>query len=442
MTTKKFNAFEYAAHTESGKPENVGVHCQDIFETPHGHAFVVVTDHNPAEDQPSKLCKVVMLRIRYYMEHEPEERNEDVTKNALIYTSGYVYQYHKKEGTATRGVSCLCLLYSDEQVFYSWIGDVGLYLFTGKRLHWLTWHAKTLADGSKDEPGQKPKPVLLGEQPIIEPMTNSQDALKPVNGDKLILSAGNVGKCIHTRATKRILKDSMPLQTKVTRILRHPYPDAEPQSGALILLRFHAVSHKERIISTELKDPTPHQSQQTEEMKQGETKKKPKKKSVNLLKLVLLAIGLLAVLYFVYDLFIYDPRPPVSITVPQHEAGPEESVHVPDEVADELTEEVAETFTLPADIPYTVRTGDTWGRIYSQFGVCSWFIRNHPPNTGRFGSQGSLMAGQRLQIPVKYSADPQLNPHFYTEFTTDKVGSGCQNVDRAFLKAFEERVAN
>ncbi len=442
MTTKKFNTFEYASHTEPGKPGSTGVHCQDTFETPLGHVFVVVTDHNSTQVRSTGLCELVLQRIRYYMEHEPEERNRDVTKNALIYTSGYIYQHYNKEGTNAKGVSCLCLLYSDEQVFYSWIGDVGLYLFTGKRIHWLTWQDKQLNSSSKDDQIQKTEKFLLGQQPIIEPMSNCQSALKPVNGDNLILSAGNVGKCIHTKATKRILKDSMPLQTKVTRILRHPYPDMNPQSGTLIILRFHAVSHKERIISQDNKDHISRQPQKIEEMNQKKIKQTRKNKSFGLLKMIFLALGLFAVLYFVYDLFIYDPRPPVPITVPQHETRLEESIHVPDEVAEELTEGVAEPVTLPADISYVVRTGDTWGRIYSQFGVCSWFIRNHPPNTGRFGSQGSLIAGQRLQIPVKYSADPQLNPHYYTEFTTDKVGSGCQNADRSFLEAFEERVAN
>ncbi len=442
MTTKKFNTFEYAAHTEPGKSESGGVHCQDTFETPLGHAFVVVTGHGSGQDQPSELCEVVLQRIRYYMEHEPEECNADVTKNALIYTSGYVYQHYKKEGAAAKGVSCLCLLYSDEQVFYSWIGDVGLYLFTGKRIHWLTWNDKQSVTGIKDDLDQETKKVLLGEQPIIEPMSNCQSALKPVNGDKLILSAGNVGMCIHTKATKRILKDSMPLQTKVTRILRHPYPDMVPQSGALIILRFHAVSHKERIMSADKKDQVSSQPKQPEEMPRTNTNKTRKNKPVNMLKMFFLALGLLAVFYFIYDLFIYNPHPPVSISMPQHEAGPEESIHVPDEVAEELTQEVDEPVALPGDISYTVRSGDTWGRIYSQFSVCSWFIRNHPPNSGRFGSQGSLIAGQRLQIPVKYSGDPQLNPHYYTEFTTDKVGRGCQNVDSSFLQSFEERAGN
>lgn len=442
MTTKKFNTFEYAAHSEPCKSESAGVHYQDSFETSRGHVFLVVTDHGCPKGQPSELCDVVLQRVRYYMEHEPDERNADVTRNALIYTSGYVYQHYNKGGGATRGVSCLCLLYSDEQVFYSWIGDVGLYLFTGKRIHWLTWDEKHTVTGTKDDPDKKAKKAFLGEKPIIEPLSNYEDALKPVNGDTLILSAGNVGKCIHTRATKRILKDSMPLQTKVTRILRHTYPDTDPQSGALIILRFHAVSHTERILSTDKNDQDPLQVQQKKEVDEKHTKLNWKNTPVGYLKMIFAVLGLLAVLYFVYDLFIYDPHPPVSISIPTHEAGPEEAVHVPEEVAEEFSQEVVEPVALPQDISYTVRSGDTWGRIYSQFSVCSWFIRNHPPNTGRFGSQGGLIAGQRLQIPVKYSGDPQLNPHYYTEFTTDKVGSGCQNVDSSFLRSFEERAGN
>ncbi len=436
MTTKKFNTFEYAALVGSGKPGFAGVHSQDAFETPLGHVFVVVSNDHTEKDQ-SAIADVVLQRIRYYMEHEPEACKEDVTKNALIYTSGYIYQHCNKEASGPEvGFNCLCLLFCDDQIHYSWIGDIGLYLFTGKRMHWLNWQGEQSSSGMRDGRGQPQGSVLLGQQAIIDPESNHEAPLKPVNGDKLILTSGSVSKRIHTKETKRVLKDSMPLQTKVARILRHTDPGQ--QSGALTIIRFHAVSNKERVILRDAKTEHPVQPVKNDNMTNNKKEnKKQKKKPVRVLKTVLMTLGFLAVVYFIYDLFIYDPHPPVSISITQPEVGPEESIHVPEEVVEEASSAAA---IIPDDHSYTVRSGDTWGRIYAQFGVCSWFIRNHPPNTGRFGSQGSLIAGQRLQIPLLYSGDPQLNPHYYTEFTTEKVGSGCQNVDRDFLEAFEERI--
>lgn len=422
MATKKFNTFEYAAMATADQPENGGVHCQDAFETPLGHAFVIVAS-NEVREESSGLCAIALQRVRYYMEQEPEERKADVPRNALIYTSGYIFQNHNKDASSKEiGLSCLCVLYSEEEVYYSWTGDVGLCFFTGKRMHWLNWQ-------------QEPKKLLLGQQAIIEPESNGDSPLRPVNGDKLLLMSGHVSKWIHTKATKRILKDSMPLQTKVTRILRHPDSGDDKSSAALIILRFHAVSSKERVVATDTRTKHPEHDSKTEEMANKKNKKR-KYRPASVLKVVLWAAGLLAVTYFVYDLFIYDPHPPVSISVSTPDASPEEAIYVPEEAI----EEVAEAAAFPDDVEYTVRSGDTWGRIYSQFAVCSWFIINHPPNTGRFGSQGSLIAGQRLQIPLRYSGNQQLNPHYYTEFTAEKVGSGCQNVDRSFLESFASRV--
>ncbi len=439
MTTKKFNKFEYAALADPGKAGIAGVHYQDVFETPLGHAFVLVADHH-AEDGSSELCEIALERIRYYMNHDAEEIREEITTNALIYTSGYIYQHYNKDAPKPgKGLSCLCVLYGDDQIHYSWVGDVGLYLFTGKRMHWLSWMDQRNSGSTAGNSEEAQKQVLLGQQTIIEPASNCDAPLKPVNGDKLILVSGTVGKCIHTKETKRILKDSMPLQTKVNRILRHADHDRAQQSGALIILRFHAISNKERIISADAKMQTSVQPEKKDDMAGKKTKTAQKKMPVSMLGLILWILGFLAIAYFVYDLFIYDPHPPVSIEVPQPEAGPDETINIPEEVAEEVADADLPA-ALPDDITYTVRSGDTWGRVYSQFMVCSWFVINHPPNTGRFGSQGSLIAGQRLQIPVRYSGDAQLNPNYYNEFTADKVGDGCRNVDRNFLEAFEDRL--
>lgn len=434
MTTKKFSTFEYAAVAGSDKPGAAGIHCQDVFETPMGHAFVVVADEN-ATSEGAELCEVALQRIRYYMEHEPEEEEKNVIENALIYTSGYVFQhYNKDKSEPLKGLSCLCVLFVDGRIYYSWVGDVGLYLFTGKQLYWLTCpDPKKSGSDTVERTATKDLP-LLGQQAIIAPFSNGDAPLKPINGDKLLLTSGSVGKQIHTKATKRILKDSMPLKTKVNRILR----DVDPadQSGALIMLRFHAVDNKERFIAADSKVPPTVQTPKSENVSGEKKAKTHQKTQMPYFQIALWVLGFLVVSYFVYDLFIDDPHPPVAIEIPQPEVGPQETIHVPEEVVEEAETPPA----LPEDVVYTVRSGDTWGRIYGQFGVCSWFIINHPGNRGKFGRENTLIAGERLQIPVRYSGDPEQNPYYYTHFTSDKVGDGCRNVNRAFLEAFEEAI--
>jgi len=179
----------------------------------------------------------------------------------------------------------------------------------------------------------------------------------------------------------------------------------------------------------------------------------------SLLWKALVIIAAVFVVYMVYDMFFFNPRPARNIELvespadtlatedslsaagmPPQEAlsGEPPSGQEPEPPA--AREAGASPPALPADREYPVRSGDTWGSIYREFEVCSWFIRNHPPNAGKFDRSNNPVAGTILAIPVMYSASQGLNPHYYTEFTTDKVGASCQHANRAFLRRFEESI--
>ena len=429
MTTRKFNTFEYIGR-EAG-PDPGGLHREGMFETPHGFAFVIAASQGEVEQDAGRTA-TALERIRYYLENETDDKVEEVSRNALMYTSGYLYQAFQKEAEGDLPpLSCLCVIVRDGKVYYAWVGDICLYVFTGKRMVPLSWPV--------DEPqGAGVAGAFMGEQPVVAPQFPAEPLL-PVNEDMLLAGSGRSCELFCLKQTRKILQDSMPSQTKVARMTRlFEGEEGQKQVLALQMLRFYNLENRQRSF-IEGREQLAHRSKssaETEDMPKKKSKKQlPDKDMLQKIKYIAYLAGILLVGYMVYDLFLYDPKPAVSIPIVAETA--EVEIESPD---DTLSLAMDEPRALPEDIPYTVRGGDTWGRIYTQFGVCSWFIINHPPNTGRFGRDGSLIADARLQIPVRYSSDPELNPHYYTEFTTEVVGPSCENAGQELLDNFREMV--
>lgn len=446
MATRKFSTFEYASHTDTGSSETAGLHRYDVFETPHGHAFIIVSS-DEGDDQQAELCGIAIERVKYYLENEPDETKDMVSRNALIYAGGYLYQLGQKDPSYQAGrLSSLCVLFTEEKIYFSWLGNVELFLFTGKRMYLLSWKDsnENIQDAATENQSDFPEKNndFLGKQAISIPFS-SNSSIEPVNGDVLIMASGSVCRCLHTKDIKRVLQDTMPLQTKAARIIRHSGSGESQCPGSIMLLHFHGLKNTERSFGAgqiaARHDPSMQKAEQAMANK-TQSGKSPQKKSIGLMKAILSVIGLIIVAYLVYDLFILDPRPPVTLPQISDEAMVDTSEHASDE--EESVEQLAdEAPVLPEDLIYVVRGGDTWGRIYVQYGVCSWFIINHPPNTGKFGREGSLIAGERLRIPVKYSGKAEYNPHYFREFTTEKVGSRCENAGTEMLQAFEDKIA-
>ncbi len=434
MTTRKLNNFEYAGLSQQGRPEFEGMCRQDGFDTPNGYAFVLVSSgvHNAHQ---AKLTEVALERIRYYLENETEPDINVAAANALSYTSGFIYQMVKKDASVIpANLSCICGLYKDGDLALAWIGDVCGQLFTGKKLFPLTWFPEKAEISGQSS-------WYLGLEPMINPEVTS-GRIRPVNGDVLLLSSHEVCLSFQEKATRRIIQDSMPLQTKVARITRMVCEKASGSLAALVMVGFYNLDTEKRAfiagkpyqreLPMEASDETNVQTETIDMAKKPGLNKG--KKDTSLLWRIFYVLALLAVVYMVYDLLIHDPRPPVRIPSVETPVM-QEMIEAP------LPEEQKPDPVIPDDVAYTVRSGDTWSRIYAQFGVCSWFIINHPPNTGRFGRDGTLISGQQLMIPVIYSGRRDMNPDYYLEFSIDRVGSACQNAGRELLQSFQEMIS-
>lgn len=437
MGTKKFNTFEYAGDTFTGDPGLKGLHRQEAFDSPYGHVFVIAAGEAAGSDQP-ELVDVVIERIRYYFTNETDDKASEATKNALVYTSGYLYQLSKKyPRPGVDRIHCLCVLFHDEKIYYSTTGRLCLSVFDGRKVvPFLTEGYGDQSGGSKPFGEEGTVSSYMGQKPLTDDI-DVVGPVEPADEDILLMGSGSVCRWFQSRQAKKLLHDPMPLQAKVSRLLRYASDEVQgTPAAAMMMVCFYNLKNKR---TAAVAEEQPVQPKGTVKTYAGGgmpdnvfSKLIETIKGNNLLKIVLLAIVSVIVGYMFYDLFIYDPHPAVPVS------------RIQEETEDQLVAEedvlAGEEIVFPDDVEYVVRSGDTWRRIYRQFGVCSYFIINHPPNEGRFGSDGGLIAGRRLEIPVKYSARSELNPVYYTFFTLDKVGGSCEHASREFIADFKESV--
>lgn len=446
MTTKKLKYFEYAGQTSGPSSGGGTMHLFDAFDSPNGFVFVVVGNNLGSATPEKSLNQITIDRIRYYLDNEVTADPTDAPRNALIYANGFIHvMSDKNPGIKLSELSCLCVLIRDNKVYYAWVGQVCLFLFEGRKLLPLTYEVyRQSSSETKKEPWQI---SFLGQDKIVKPGVCTQ-ALVPVNGDMLLMGSGLFCLDAEERPIRKVLSDSMPTHSKVTRIIGNP----EEEVGlSCLLVQFYNLDQRSRLVSAALPD---NKISKTVE----EGPRPTKKAHIGLLKTLLHIAGAIIIAYMAYDMFLFNPRRGIdrlssyysteyygdeTITTKKSDDDklPGESIALDQEQTNNLQGTSIQNLQgreLPADIQYTVRRGDTWGRIYREFEVCSWFIRNHPQNRGKFDPANNPIAGNTIVIPIMYSASARLNPVYYREFTTDKVGTACQNANQGFIDRFKE----
>jgi hypothetical protein len=451
MSTKKLRCFEYAGYRWEPAEGQLPRHIHCAFDTPNGYTFIVAGNTISVTSGDS-LVQIAADRVKYYLLNEVLDDPAEAVRNAVIYANGFIHVLMGKQpGLRDAELSCMCVLVKDSKVYYAWVGQTCLYLYDGKNVVPLS---RDIYQEDNTNTSLKSWQIsFLGQNQMISPGI-CQQPLVPIDDDTLLM--GTSGFCVYfeEKNTKNTLSDSMPSHTKAARLLKKAVDDEIP--AACQIIKFYNIKEDIRTFIP------------------GEHPSNVKTTSVELpvvswiksqlpYRLIAYAISVIVLSYMVYDLFLIDPRPPSRIEVA---AEPQEgeletvngglsergvgfegqdatrstsAVSQAPEVSGQAPAGSRPVDVVPEDILYTVRQGDNWGRIYREFEVCSWFIRNHPPNRGKFDASNNPIAGSQLAIPVVYSAKQSLNPTYFQEFTISRVGGSCQNVNNQFLRSFEQK---
>ena len=438
MANKKLKNFEFANHSEKGKQKNINSDEVVFFESPNGSVFLICQDNydKEVENSPARLATE---RIRYYLENEFVVNPVNAIYNALVYTNGFLFEYGRKtDGYKNTGVQCACVLIRDNKVYYAVFGNVSIFYYNGKKTFLLA-KGEDISENVTDEGEDKNNSLelnafpLLGLSKTIKPEINI-DPLVPLDSDMLLMCTRGFYEKVSVKNIQKILADPMPVQTKVYRFIDMSSLAGGEENVSIQLISFYNLDHQTRIFKPAGKKPArkvAHKKLSGSNIIMSEKYHALKEKvSSPGLKHLWIAIAVMFLGYMFYDLFIHNPMPPVKIRS-------EQLLDKSDETAGTIEPENEQhSYTIPRDTLYQVRAGDNWSRIYSRFGVCSWFIRSHPDNAGKFDNDDNPVAGRQISIPLIYSAREEFNPDFFRDFSLEQTGSRCENADQSFIDDF------
>jgi PPM family protein phosphatase len=449
MANKKLRSFEFANHSEQGKANHSGADEVDFFECNNGSIFLICQDnlHENSETRPARLAA---QRIRYYLENEYVVNPVNALYNALIYTNGFIYEYGRKnDQNIDVCVHCAIVLIRDNKAYYSTFGETAVFFYNGKKNYLLSRGDKRMhypLQHPEADPELEANPdYLLGKCRTINPDVNIE-ALIPMNNDMIILASKGFYNKVSDKMISKILSDPMPVQNKVYRFIDLANIAGGEENISVQLISFYNLNNSVRQFKPlEIRRPIAVKKQAVKYSEDIEStsdrsglEKLAEKYITRPVKYVLIVLGLVVLGYMVYDLFIYDPVPALKLNAQIHSSG-ENHLTTSREVTDLPVKTAPFVNQALSDTIYLVKQGDTWGRIYSQFGVCSWFIRTHSSNKGRFDTNENPVAGSRISIPLLYSGRPELNPRFYMEFSLEATGTRCENAGQALVDSFFDR---
>jgi len=433
--TIKLKNFEFSAIV--GNPDDSQQVCQaNAFDTPNGFVFVLAVSQR-TYGEFEQTCEIINQRAQYYLETEVVDDPTEAVANTMVYINGFLFEKKRKDPNSVGNhAGLLCVVFKDQMVYYSWIGDASVSLYTGKKIIHLTGKGFPAKDfGLTIESTHEG----LGVNKHFEPFVSS-NPIVPIDGDFLLLTVGGVISDLRDNQLMDLLADRMPTHTKAQKL--HKLISASPQanSAATTLINFYNLEQSKRIYAP-VKPLVASSADKVADVASVKSR-------LWKWRYLLIIVGVLLASYIIYDLFLFNPATPTTETITTPATPAEEVPHeaeVPPAAATvqpELPQPTqAPTPALPEDVSYTVVPGDTWNRIYQRFSVCSWFIRNHPPNQGRFDGDENPIANSVLMIPVKFSASRRLNPNFYREFSLDRVGNACQNANEEFVRQFMSRAS-
>jgi len=444
MANMKLKNFEYANLSVKGQNVPLNTDRVSFFESINGYVFLIA-DGEGVDEHSEKVSELAIERIKYYLINEFVEKPSEALYNSLVYANGFIYeQARRKSEEGGRGVSLSCLLIRNNTLHYCCVGNSRIYFFNGRKVYLLAQGSEP--DLSAQLPQDYPKvpeagtSTLLGKNKNFIPDINS-DSLSPVNGDIVVLASNGLYNSLNEKSLQKILADQMPTQTKAYRVINLANPESASDNISVQVISFYNIEYQQRKFFPRVESAyAKNKPKILAQLKNLSVLKVYVKEYLRqpLYKTVLTVLFFLIIGFMFFDLFFHNTR---SAHGPHRES---EQVGDPglQEAVGETNQEAEPNRPLrveiPDDIIYLVKPGDTWGRIWTEFGVCSWFIRNHPQNSGKFDSAGNPIAGQRLSIPLVYSSIQRLNPNFYTEFSLEKTGSRCENVNEEFLRNFRQ----
>lgn len=372
VDTRKLKNFEFGNATDVGLVREQNEDYLGYFECINGHIFVVC-DGMGGHVGGATASRLAVDAVRDFLENHYFDLPQDALKEAIIYANEAVYRKSVENPQLSgMGTTIVLVIVRDDKAFYAHVGDSRLYMHSENKLFRLTRDhsfVQTLVDQgliTEDEMESHPRRneilAALGIRSEVE-ITVSPLPAKPSNGDILLLCSDGLNSMILDAVIETVLSEDISIQHKAMKLMQLANEAGGHDNITVQLVHFYNVVNKKSdfIPSSKITDNT----LQTETVSLNPLKNKKMKR---IILYVIVALAVLAILYFIWDMFLYSPNPKPFENPNPKDTLTEQTIDTTKKIANNQ-ENVIKPSTDTLWIEYTIKSGDFLSVVSSKFNI-------------------------------------------------------------------------
>jgi len=372
VDTRKLKNFEFGNATDVGRVREQNEDYLGYFECINGHIFVVC-DGMGGHVGGATASRLAVDAVREYLENHYFDLPQDALKAAIQRANEAVYlSAAENPHLSGMGTTIVMAIVRDDKIYYAHVGDSRIYFLSEGKLVKLTRDhsfVQTLVDqGLLKEEEMESHPrrneilQALGIRSDID-ITLGPAPAKPSNGDILLLCTDGLNSMISDKVTESVLNEDISVQHKALKLMQLANEAGGYDNITVQLVYFYNVTNKKSDFIPASKIPTTNTESTTKNNKLILTKKMRKT-----ILYVIVAAAILAIGYFLWDMFgsTGDPTPlgsnPSKDTLTEQ---PRDTT----KVVVQQNENVIKASNDTVWAAYTIKSGDVLGKISSKFNV-------------------------------------------------------------------------
>ncbi len=399
VDTRKLKNFEFGNATDIGRVREANEDYLAYFESINGHIFIVC-DGMGGHVGGATASHIAVDSAREFLENHYFDLPRDALKEAIEFANRAVYQRAVENPQLSgMGTTIVMVILRDDKAWYAHVGDSRLYMHTQGKLHRLTSDhsfVQTLVDQgliSEEEMESHPRrnEILraLGVRADVE-IDISEVPARPANDDMLILCTDGLTSMLPDAGLQSVLNEDISVQHKALKMMQLANEAGGYDNITVQLIHFYNVANKK----TEFVPAGKSGKHQPAEIHRSKTPKISRKMKRTILY-VIVGLAVLAILYFIWDMFIKSPDPvkfdPKRDTITQQQD--DTTARNPDTTRQHTVVRASEDTLW---VEYTIGSGDILSVVSEKFGVSKERLMKKNKLTA-----DRVNKGDKLWVPVK-----------------------------------------
>lgn len=399
VDTRKLKNFEFGNATDVGRVREQNEDYLGYFECINGHVFVVC-DGMGGHVGGATASRLAVDAVREFLENHYFDLPQDALKESIEAANEVVYRTAAENPElAGMGTTIVMAIVRDDKIYYAHVGDSRIYFYSGGNLIKLTRDhsfVQTLVDEGllrEEEMESHPRrnEILraLGVRADVE-IELSVSPARPSNGDVLLLCTDGLNSMIPDPVIREVLAEEISVQHKALKLMQLANDAGGYDNITVQLVHFYNVTNKKSDFIPASKNTGSSKPEKQKNQKPFFTKKMRK----NILYVVA-GLAVLAIIYFLWDMFGSSGDPTRLGNYP----GKDTVTEQPRDTTKPVIQNKEQSIKASGDtvwVEYTIKSGDVLGKISGRFNISLAILKKKNKLTN-----DRVNLGDKLWVPVR-----------------------------------------